>query len=81
MSIGQQVVANCRLFLDYSHADHPRADGDLRLSALQGKYTWASYDVSHDGRFLAIVPESLSSEQPLVVVVNWTAERRNPPPR
>ena len=51
------------------------------LFALQGKWPWASYDVAHDGRFLAIVPESLSSEQPLTVVVNWTAETRNAPPR
>jgi serine/threonine protein kinase len=51
------------------------------LFALQGKYTWASYDIAHDGRFLAIVPESLSSEQPLTVVVNWAAESRNAPPR
>jgi len=51
------------------------------LFTLQGKYGWASYDVAHDGRFLAIVPESLSSEQPLTVVVNWTAESRDAPRR
>jgi Tol biopolymer transport system component len=51
------------------------------LFALQGKYAWASYDVAADGRFLAIVPESLASEQPLTVVVNWTAESRGAPRR
>ena len=43
------------------------------LFALQGKYAWATYDVAPDGRFLAIVPEALASEQPLTVVVNWMA--------
>jgi hypothetical protein len=43
------------------------------LFALQGKHGSASYDVGPDGRFLAIVPEALVSEQPLTVVVNWMA--------
>ena len=52
------------------------------LFALQGKYGWASYDIAPDGRFLAIVPEALTSEQPLTVVVNWTSERSaTPTPR
>jgi hypothetical protein len=46
------------------------------LFALQGKYTWADYDVAPDGRFLAIVPEALASEQPLTVVMNWNDELR-----
>ena len=45
------------------------------LFPVPGKYGWASYDVAPDGRFLAIVPEALSSEQPLTVVVNWPSER------
>ncbi len=49
------------------------------LFAMQGKYTWADYDVAADGRFLAIVPEALTSEQPLTVVVNWMADLRAQP--
>jgi eukaryotic-like serine/threonine-protein kinase len=49
------------------------------LFALPSKYRWASYDVAPDGRFLAIVPEALASEQPLTVVVNWMADLRTPP--
>lgn len=45
------------------------------LFALAGRYSWASYDIAADGRFLAIVPEALTSEQPLTVVVNWPSER------
>ena len=45
------------------------------LFALQGRHPWTAYDVGPDGRFLAIVPEALVTEQPLTVVVNWTAER------
>ena len=46
------------------------------LFALQGPYRWASYDVSPDGRFLAIVPESLSMEQPLTVLVGALGQAR-----
>jgi Tol biopolymer transport system component len=36
---------------------------------------WTSFDVSADGkRFLAVVPEVVANEQPLTVVLNWTAE-------
>jgi hypothetical protein len=36
---------------------------------------WNSFDVSADGeRFLAVVPEVVASEQPLTVVLGWTAE-------
>jgi serine/threonine protein kinase len=51
------------------------------LFALQGQHAWASYDVAPDGRFLAIVPEALASEQPLTVVVNWMAGMRETTPR
>ena len=51
------------------------------LFALQGKYAWSSYDVAPDGRFLAIVPEALASEQPLTVVVNWMADLSTAPSR
>jgi Tol biopolymer transport system component len=51
------------------------------LFALQGKYGWASYDVAHDGRFLAIVPDALGSDQPLTVVVDGLAAAREAPGR
>ena len=57
-----------------------RTTGDLEvgtpavLFALKGP-TWGSFDVSADGkRFLAVVPEVVANEQPLTVVLNWTAE-------
>ena len=35
---------------------------------------WEDFAVSADGqRFLAVVPESLAGEQPLTIVLNWTA--------
>jgi hypothetical protein len=44
------------------------------LFALKGPI-WSSFDVSADGkRFLALVPEVVANEQPLTVVLNWTAE-------
>jgi Tol biopolymer transport system component len=44
------------------------------LFALKGA-AWNSFDVSADGkRFLAVVPEVVAHEQPLTVVLNWTAE-------
>ena len=46
----------------------------VTLFALKGP-AWNSFDVSTDGkRFLAVVPEVVGNEQPLTVVVNWTAE-------
>jgi hypothetical protein len=50
------------------------------LFAIEGKYPWSSYDIGPDGRFLAIVPEGLTSEQPLTVVMNWPSERPAPAP-
>ena len=44
------------------------------LFTLGGK-SWNDYDVSSDGkRFLAVVPERLSREQPLTAILNWPAE-------
>jgi Tol biopolymer transport system component len=34
---------------------------------------WSDFDVDSSGRFLAIVTESRSAQQPLAVVLNWTA--------
>lgn len=44
------------------------------LFRLEGRYGWADFDVAPDGRFLAIVPESLTSERPLRVVMGAFAE-------
>ncbi|MBZ5558253.1 MAG: serine/threonine-protein kinase [Acidobacteriia bacterium] len=35
--------------------------------------TWSQFDVSSTGRFLAVVSETRASQQPLTVVLNWTA--------
>jgi Tol biopolymer transport system component len=32
---------------------------------------WSDYDVARDGRFLAIVAESVAAREPLTVLVNW----------
>ena len=46
------------------------------LFMFQGR-TWFDFAVSADGkRFLAIVPQAFAGEQPLTVIVNWTAEVR-----
>jgi serine/threonine protein kinase len=34
-------------------------------------HSWSDYDVSSTGRFLSVVSEKRSAEQPLTVVVNW----------
>jgi Tol biopolymer transport system component len=46
------------------------------LFTMQGPYRWASFDVAPDGRFLAIVPESLAAEQPLTVLVGVLGQAR-----
>ncbi len=58
-------------------ASSPPALGPPRtLFTLQGPYRWPSYDVAPDGRFLAIVPESLATEQPLTVLVGVLGQAR-----
>jgi serine/threonine protein kinase len=42
------------------------------LFTIKGK-GWQSFDVAPDGRFLAVVPQIFAGEQPLNVVLNWTA--------
>ena len=38
---------------------------------------WSDFAVSADGkRFLAVVPQAFAGEQPLTVILNWTAEVR-----
>jgi Tol biopolymer transport system component len=44
------------------------------LFALPGR-PWEDFDVSADGRrFLAVLPQAFAGEQPLTVILNWTAE-------
>jgi Tol biopolymer transport system component len=63
-------------------ASSPPALGAPRtLFTAQGPYRWSSFDVAPDGRFLAIVPESLSSEQPLTVLVGALGQARDTPRR
>jgi len=46
----------------------------FRLAAGTG---WRDFDVSPDGRFLAVVREVSGNAQPSTVVVNWTSELAN----
>ena len=42
-----------------------------------GARAWEDFAVSGDGqRFLAVVPQALAGEQPLTVIVNWTADSK-----
>lgn len=46
------------------------------LFTFQGR-AWSDFAVSADGkRFLAVVPQVFAGEQPLTVILNWTAEIR-----
>jgi serine/threonine protein kinase/Tol biopolymer transport system component len=46
------------------------------LFTLQGR-AWSDFAVTADGkRFLAVVPQAFAGEQPLTVILNWTAEIR-----
>jgi Tol biopolymer transport system component len=45
----------------------------VSLFQIDVKRPWAEFDVSSTGRFLAVVTESRASQQPLTVVLNWTA--------
>jgi Tol biopolymer transport system component len=46
------------------------------LFTLQGR-AWSDFAVTADGkRFLAVVPQGFAGEQPLTVILNWTAEIR-----
>ena len=46
------------------------------LFTLQGR-PWSDFAVSADGkRFLAVVPQAFAGEQPITVILNWTAEVR-----
>jgi serine/threonine protein kinase/Tol biopolymer transport system component len=39
--------------------------------ALFNVAAWQDYDVTRDGRIVAVVPEVVGAEQPLAVIVNW----------
>ena len=42
-----------------------------------GARAWEDFAVSGDGqRFLAVVPQALAGEQPLTVILNWTADSK-----
>ena len=46
----------------------------MPLFVLNPAAPWKDFDAARDGRkFLAIIPQSRANEQPLTVVVNWTA--------
>jgi eukaryotic-like serine/threonine-protein kinase len=45
----------------------------VSLFQIDPKRVWSQFDVSSAGRFLAVVSESRASQQPLTVVLNWTA--------
>jgi Tol biopolymer transport system component len=44
---------------------------------IDAKRPWLGFDVSSKGRFLAVVSETRADEQPLTVVLNWTAGIRH----
>jgi hypothetical protein len=48
------------------------------LFDVDARRPWLGFDVSPAGRFLAIVSETQANEQPLTVVLNWTAELAKP---
>jgi Tol biopolymer transport system component len=50
----------------------------IALFGLGGPQRWAGFDVLPDGRFLAMVSEISAGEQPLTVVLNWTAGLTKP---
>jgi Tol biopolymer transport system component len=54
----------------------PEVGTPVPLFTLQGR-AWEDFAVSADGkRFLAVVPQAFAGEQPLTVILNWTAEVR-----
>jgi Tol biopolymer transport system component len=41
------------------------------LLAVSSSPPWVDYDVTPDGKVLAIVPQAMASQQPLAVLLNW----------
>jgi dipeptidyl aminopeptidase/acylaminoacyl peptidase len=66
------VAADRRLISVPLHGGAALEAGEPRaLFTLPGRYAWAGFDVTPDGRrFLAIVPEVVAREQPVTIVVN-----------
>ena len=50
-----------------------RIGAPVSLFETNTKRAWSEFDVSSSGRFLAVVAETRASQQPLTVVLNWTA--------
>jgi len=51
-----------------------RVGTPMPLFQMPPKQFWAAFDVSPDGQFLAIVPQTRAAEQPVAVVTNWKAD-------
>jgi Tol biopolymer transport system component len=51
-----------------------RVGTPVPLFQMPTKQFWLAFDVSPDGRFVAIVPQLRAGEQPLGVVTNWIAD-------
>ena len=46
----------------------------MPLFAVKPAAMWKDFDIARDGRkILAVIPQSRANEQPLSVIVNWTA--------
>ncbi|MCA1558868.1 MAG: hypothetical protein LC804_00890 [Acidobacteria bacterium] len=51
---------------------HPLEIGKATaLFALPSSLPWTDFDVTPDGRFIAIVPLQYAAAQPLTVIVDW----------
>ena len=50
-----------------------RAGTPVPLFEIDRKRSWSGFDVTSAGRMLAVVTETRASEQPVTVVLNWTA--------
>jgi eukaryotic-like serine/threonine-protein kinase len=59
-----------------THTASLQVGAERALFALEDRYGWADYDVASSGRFLAIVPEAVSGEQPITVVLDPLADSR-----
>jgi Tol biopolymer transport system component/tRNA A-37 threonylcarbamoyl transferase component Bud32 len=50
-----------------------RVDQPVALFNVAKERAWFGFDVAPDGRFIAVVSQTRAVEQPLTVVLNWTA--------
>jgi Tol biopolymer transport system component len=58
-----------------------RVGTPVSLFQMPPKRFWTGFDVSPDGRFIAIVPQARAGEQPVAVVTNWIADMDRRAPR